>query len=109
MNDKEYKDFSKKRLSNNLEKKFNTTIIGSLAKFEDSFGFLWGHGLAYSELTDQQKEFRNIWKKTRVSILDSGHSNLRASQSELNQYDVHWNKYVTNLINLNVNVQDNRG
>ena len=40
-----YNEFSKKRLLNNLEKKFNTTIIGSLAVFEEELGHLWGHGL----------------------------------------------------------------
>ena len=35
----QYEDFSKKRLFNNIDKKFNTTIIGSLAAFEEAFGF----------------------------------------------------------------------
>jgi hypothetical protein len=38
-------------LLNNIEKKFNTTIIGSLAAIEESFGFLWGHGKRVDELT----------------------------------------------------------
>ena len=41
-----YKDSSKRRLSNILKKKFDTTIIGSLAAFEERFGELWGHGLS---------------------------------------------------------------
>lgn len=92
-----YNDFSKKRLLNNLEKKFNTTIIGSLAIFEEYFGELWGHGLEYDELDEEQKQFRKIWKDTRNKILDAGNSNLRASQSELSQYTLHWNRYVTHF------------
>ena len=33
--DETYKENSKRRLLNNLKKKFDTTIIGSLAAFED--------------------------------------------------------------------------
>ena len=36
--DKRYKDNSKKRLLANLKKKFDTTIIGALAAFEERFG-----------------------------------------------------------------------
>lgn len=92
-----YDDFSKKRLLNNLEKKFNTTIIGSLAIFEEQFGFMWGHGTPYSSLNSQQKQLRNLWKEARTKILDSGNSNLRAAQSELAQYSFTWNRYITNF------------
>jgi len=92
-----YNDFSKKRLLNNLKKKFNTTIIGSLAVFEEIFGHLWGHGLPYDQLTDEQKELHQAWKQARTRILDSGNSNLRAAQSELAQYSFHWNRYVTHF------------
>jgi hypothetical protein len=92
-----YDEFSKKRLLNNLEKKFNTTIIGSLAIFEEQFGFMWGHGIPYSSLSKEQKELRIIWKETRTKILDSGNSNLRAAQSELAQYSFTWNRFITNF------------
>ena len=36
--EKAYKDNSKRRLLNNIKKKFDTTIIGSLAAFEEKFG-----------------------------------------------------------------------
>ena len=92
-----YGDFSKKRLLNNIEKKFNTTTIGSLAIIEEELGFLWGHGVPYNELTEEEKELREIWKTVRTRILDLGNSNLRASQSELSQYSFKWNRYVTNF------------
>ena len=72
--DSKYNDFSKKRLLNNLEKKFNTTIIGSLAVFEEEFGHLWGHGLPNDQLTEEQKELKRLWKRARVKILDNGGS-----------------------------------
>jgi hypothetical protein len=93
-----YKDSSKKRLLNNLKKKFDTTTIGSLAIVEDIFGELWGHGVHYNELTDEEKEWREDWNEARTKILDLGNSNLRAAQSEVAQYSISWNRYVTNFI-----------
>jgi hypothetical protein len=97
MSNDNYSEFSKKRILNNLEKKFNTTIIGSLAVFEEEFGHLWGHGIPFEQLNDEQKELRKLWKRARVKILDNGGSNLRAAQSELAQYTFHWNRYVTHF------------
>jgi hypothetical protein len=93
----DYKNFSKSRLLNNISKKFNTTTIGSLAIIEDNFGFLWGHGLSYNELSEDQKDWREAWGEVRTKILDLGNSNLRASQSEIGQYTLTWNRYVTNF------------
>lgn len=99
MDDKnnDYKNFSKKRLLNNIQKKFDTTTIGSLAIIEDNFGFLWGHGLPYNQLSEDQKDWREAWSDTRTKILDLGNSNLRAAQSEISQYTLTWNRYVTNF------------
>ena len=80
---------------NNIKKKFDTTIIGSLAAFEEEFGYLWGHGKHYSELTDQESEFRDMWNEVRSKILDNGNFNLRSAQSEISQYTLSWNRYVT--------------
>ncbi len=98
MNDKDYSDFSKTRLLNNLKKKFDTTTIGSLAIFEEEFGFLWGHGKPYSQLNEDEKDWREVWSRARTYILDLGNSNLRASQSEISQYTLTWNRYVTNFV-----------
>ena len=90
-----YKDGSKRRLTNIIKKKFNTTIIGSLAAFEDQFGELWGHGLAVNDLDDDQQYWREVWMETRAKVLDNGNSNLRAAESEISQYTLSWNRYVT--------------
>ncbi len=90
----EYHEVSKKRLLNNIKKKFDTTIIGSLAVFEEEFGELWGHGSHVSELTTEQAEYRHLWQEARTRILDAGNSNLRAAQSEIAQYTLSWNRYV---------------
>ena len=92
-----YKDNSKRRLLNILKKKFDTTIIGSLAAFEEKFGDLWGHGLAMNDLDEDQRYWRDVWMETRSKVLDNGNSNLRAAQNEIAQYTLSWNRYVTNF------------
>ena len=79
--DEKYRDNSKRRLLNIIKKKFNTTIIGSLAAFEEQFGDLWGHGLPMQDLDEDQRYWRDIWMETRAKILDNGNSNLRAAES----------------------------
>ena len=92
-----YKDNSKRRLLNILKKKFDTTIIGSLAAFEEKFGDLWCHGLAMNDLDEDQRYWRDVWMETRSKVLDNGNSNLRAAQNEIAQYTLSWNRYVTNF------------
>ena len=92
-----YKDSSKRRLSNILKKKFDTTIIGSLAAFEERFGELWGHGLSMDDLDEDQRYWREAWMETRSKVLDNGNANLRAAQNEISQYTLSWNRYVTNF------------
>ena len=95
--DNTYKDNSKRRLLNILKKKFDTTIIGSLAAFEERFGDLWGHGLSMNDLDEDQRYWRDAWMETRSKVLDNGNSNLRAAQNEIAQYTLSWNRYVTNF------------
>ena len=93
--EKAYKANSKRRLLNNIKKKFDTTIIGSLAAFEEKFGELWGHGLPAGELDEDQIYWREVWADARSRILDNGNANLRAAQNEIAQYTLSWNRYVT--------------
>jgi len=93
-----YKESSKKRLLNILKKKFDTTTIGTLAILEENLGELWGHGIPYRDLTEEEADFREIWNDIRTKILDLGNSNLRGAQSEIAQYTLSWNRYVTNFV-----------
>jgi hypothetical protein len=95
--DQQYKDNSKRRLLSTIQKKFNTTIIGSLAVIEEYFGHLWGHGKDYDELTQNEQNWRKTWTTARSRILDNGNSNLRAAQNEIAQYTLRWDRYVVNL------------
>lgn len=95
MHKDQYTEGSKKRLLNNIKKKFDTTTIGSLAIFEDYFGHLWGHGKKDADLTNEERHFRELWSDARSDILDNGNFNLRSAQSEISQYTISWNRYIT--------------
>ena len=90
-----YKDGAKRRLTNILKKKFDTTIIGSLAAFEERFGDLWGHGSPIEVLDEDQRYWREVWMETRSKVLDNGNANSRAAQNEIAQYTLSWNRYLT--------------
>jgi hypothetical protein len=102
-NEEKYRDNSKKRLINNIEKKFKTTMIGSLASFEKYFGELWGHG--GEDLTAEELRFRELWEQARTEILNNGNSQLRIAQEEIAQYSMTWNRYHIDFL---VTPQDNK-
>ena len=89
-----YKSASKKQLMKNIEKKFKTTMIGAIARFEKKFGFLWGHEKKEA-LNEQEMTFRKLWDEARTEILDNGNNQLRIAQEEIAQYSMSWDKYQT--------------
>lgn len=97
-NENKYREGCKKRLLQNIERKFKTTIIGSIAAVEESFGYLWGHGIPEDELTSEQKVFRAKWSDLRTGILNNGNNNLRGAQDEIAQYSTVWEGYRTEFI-----------
>ena len=97
-NAEKYKEHSKKRLMTNIKKKFNTTMIGALAQFEEYFGHLWGHGLPLDRLSTQQVEYRKKWEEVRTNILNNGNNQSRAADDEIAQYTMTWNRYRTEFI-----------
>jgi len=97
INDDRYAATSKKRLISNVEKKFKTTMIGALARFEELFGELWGNGQT-SPLTDEQEAFLEKWQIVRTEILNNGNNQLRACLDEIAQYTMTWDRYQTKFI-----------
>jgi hypothetical protein len=71
-------------LINNLYKKFQTTMIGALARFEDSFGHIWENEPEDSPVWD-------TWEYTRNSILNNGNKQARSAIDEVKKY-LHQNK-----------------
>ena len=97
-NDKRYREGCKKRLLGTIEKKFKTTIIWAIASVEAGFGELWGHGKPEVELTDKEREFREIWQEVRTEILNKGNNNLRGAQDEIAQYSTVWEGFRTEFL-----------
>jgi hypothetical protein len=64
-----------KQFIDNVETRFKTIMIGSLARVEDSFGFLWGHNS--DNPTAKQLEFRTLWEDLRTDILNHGNFHIR--------------------------------
>jgi len=73
---------TKKGMINKINKRFQTTIIGALARFEDNFGYLWGLD-SNEKLTEQQQEFLDLWERTRTSILNHGNNQMREAIDEV--------------------------
>jgi hypothetical protein len=88
-----YLEESRKRLDKIISQKIRTTFIGSLAVFEECFGFMWGHGKAKEDLTEQEEMMREVWEDARSRILNKSNNQLRAVRSELNNHVVHWNRH----------------
>ena len=86
---------SKIRLKKDVKKKIETTMIGALASVENHFGGLWGHDSP--DPTAEQARFKEIYEELRSEILDKGNAQIRTSESEIENYDVTWNKYHYNI------------
>ena len=105
-NHKFQQEHSKRQLKRNIESKFNTAIIGAIVRFENNFGHLWGHGKYDDELTDKERKWLEVWKKTRSEVLDYGHDQSRASKHEIDMYTVDFERYNYEFINKEELVKD---
>jgi len=85
---------SKDRLSKILRKKVETTMIGALSSLEKHFGFLW---TSDGDLTPEQKTMHELYQKVREEVLDKGNSQARNVDAELNQYEVKWLRYTSDI------------
>lgn len=82
------------KLVKDLETRFKTLMIGSLSRFENSFGYLWNHG--DDPKTDSQEEFRDKWEDLRTDILNHGNNQIRQAVDELLFYFENKDKYEYN-------------
>ena len=67
-------------LLNSIYRKFQTTMIGALARFEDNFGDLWDND------SEEANRFASIWEDTRNSILNNGNKQARSAINEITDY-----------------------
>jgi hypothetical protein len=71
-------------LIHSIEKRFQTTTIGSLARIEDYLGFTWGHNK--DMISIEQSDNRQIWQDLRDDILDHGNYQMRAALTDLRKF-----------------------
>lgn len=64
----------------NIETRLKTTMIGSLAKFEEYFGHLW------EEDNSKSLEYERLWDQTRNAILNNGNNQIRLALDELSSH-----------------------
>lgn len=59
-----------------IEKRMRTIMIGSLARFEENFDYLW------NEESEDKQYFLELWQKTRQDILDYGNNQIRLARKD---------------------------
>jgi len=72
------------QLTSSIEKRFQTTMIGSLARVEDYFGFVWGHNK--DMISIEQSDNRNVWQDLRDDILDHCNYQMRAALNDIRKF-----------------------
>ena len=93
---KEVKNISsKERLTQIIAKRTLAAAIGSLERFENQFGYLWGHN--EKNKTPEQRKFLSVWKKVREDILDFAHDQIEFTEKDLLEYDINWNRPRTEI------------
>lgn len=63
------------KLIKDIEKRCTTLMIGSLARFEDNFAYLWEDG--------NNEKFEQLWEDTRHEILNFGNHQIRSIVEDL--------------------------
>lgn len=80
-----------------ITKRLQTTMIGALYQFEQTFGYLWGQDKDEKDITEQQFKFRLMWEDTRNQILNNGNNQLRKCMSDISKTQSSNAKYKYNF------------
>ncbi len=73
----------KQQLIYNIEKRFKTTMIGSLAQFEKRFQHLWED----ENIDEDRREYYSeLWQDTRDEVLNNGNHQSRSALKDLKTY-----------------------
>lgn len=60
-----------------------TASIGTLSRFEEYFGHLWGHDRPESELSENQKQWRATWMACRADALTHINNQIRNEERKI--------------------------
>ena len=89
VNEKQWLEQCKARLISIIAKRIQTSFIGPLDIFENTFGFLWEG----ENRTPEQEQLYQLWKQARTEILNIGNNQIRAATNEIDNHIVNWNRY----------------
>lgn len=90
-----YNNRSSERLCNIGSKKIRTTMIGCISEVEKAFGELWGgQNKSYEDMTDNEKDWFDLWQILRKNMLNLGNNQIRAFLNEVSQYTITWNRHM---------------
>lgn len=92
---------AKKDFLDKLETRFKTIMIGSLARFENSFGYLWNED--DDPRTDQEAFFRDKWENVRTDILNHANNQIRQGLEDVSRFLDQAEKYTLKFIYSNDN------
>lgn len=84
--DKQEKD--KSLFEESCTKKVKTTMVGSVAAFEDKFSFLWE-----DEDDETGQKIKKLFMEARDSIFDLGNEQMNRMKSDFKKYDITKKKY----------------
>lgn len=68
----------------NLKKRFQTSMIGSIARIEDYFGFLWG--IDKDRISHIEEQNKNLWEELRTEILNHCNYQMRLALDEMEEF-----------------------
>lgn len=78
--------YDPERLRFFIEKRIETTMIGALARIENTFGHLWGQDKDENELTPEEEKFADAWDFLRNDILNYGNKQIRQVKDDFYRY-----------------------
>ena len=92
----QFKKDSNDRLLKICSTKVKTTMIGALDSIEKKLGKFWEVEPG-EKMTNEQMYLKKIYEEIRQEILDKGNNQIRNLESEFEQYDIEWKRYVLKL------------
>jgi hypothetical protein len=90
------------KLIKDIEKRCTTLMIGSLARFEDNFSYLWENNNHNTE------KFEQLWEDTRHEILNFGNYQIRSIVEDLFRHFLNQNDNNKFHYQLPVNYNNNK-
>lgn len=67
-----------------IQKRFQTSMIGSLARIENYFGFMWGHDKEVPNAKEDAN--RDVWEDLRTEILNHCNYQMRLALDDLRDH-----------------------